>query len=112
MTLGTEKRAVQRPFVKYATEAGWTYLSPDDALALLTILPATGLSSTDGCVLVPHCVGLAALQVLPIVALVIVNVGQWVHWSNKTSRQNDKIAQLERGMDDLRSIVLSLPSGK
>lgn len=33
MALGTEKRAVQRPFVKYATEAGWTYLSPDDALA-------------------------------------------------------------------------------
>ena len=32
MPLGTERRAVQRPFVKYATEAGWTYLSPDDAL--------------------------------------------------------------------------------
>src|SRR5262249_47412984 len=34
MALGTEKRAVQRPFVKYATEAGWTYLTPDEALAL------------------------------------------------------------------------------
>lgn len=34
MTLGTEKKAVQRPFVRYATECGWTYLSPDKALAL------------------------------------------------------------------------------
>jgi type I restriction enzyme R subunit len=34
MTLGAEGFAVQRPLVKYATEAGWTYLSPDDALRL------------------------------------------------------------------------------
>jgi type I restriction enzyme R subunit len=34
MPLGNESRAVQRPFVCYAVEAGWSYLSPDDALAL------------------------------------------------------------------------------
>lgn len=34
MTLGTEGHAVQRPLVKYATEAGWTYVSPDEALRL------------------------------------------------------------------------------
>ncbi len=34
MTLGSESRAVQKPLVKYATEAGWTYLEPDEALRL------------------------------------------------------------------------------
>lgn len=34
MTLGSEKGAVQNPFIKYAVEAGWTYLSPDEALRL------------------------------------------------------------------------------
>jgi len=32
MPIGGERSAVQNPFVKYAVEAGWTYLSPDDAL--------------------------------------------------------------------------------
>jgi type I restriction enzyme R subunit len=31
MPVGGEKTAVQNPFVKYATEAGWTYLSPHEA---------------------------------------------------------------------------------
>ena len=34
MPLGTESTAVQRPFIRYAVEAGWTYLSPDEALNL------------------------------------------------------------------------------
>jgi type I restriction enzyme R subunit len=34
MALGNEPGAVQRPFVRYAVEAGWTYLSPDEALNL------------------------------------------------------------------------------
>ncbi|HEY9175186.1 MAG TPA: HsdR family type I site-specific deoxyribonuclease [Verrucomicrobiae bacterium] len=34
MPLGSESSSVQRPFVRYAVAAGWTYLSPDDALAL------------------------------------------------------------------------------
>ncbi len=34
MTAGGEKGAVQNPFVRYATEAGWTYLSPAEALEL------------------------------------------------------------------------------
>ncbi len=34
MSLGNEKAAVQNPFIRYAVEAGWTYLSPDDALRL------------------------------------------------------------------------------
>jgi type I restriction enzyme, R subunit len=34
MTLGAERRAVQNPFIKYATEAGWTYLKREDALVL------------------------------------------------------------------------------
>ncbi len=34
MTLGSERGAVQNPFIRYAVEAGWTYLSPDDALRL------------------------------------------------------------------------------
>ena len=32
MPIGGERSAVQNPFVKYAVETGWTYLSPDDAL--------------------------------------------------------------------------------
>jgi type I restriction enzyme R subunit len=32
--LGSESSTVQRPFVRYAVEAGWTYVSPDEALAL------------------------------------------------------------------------------
>jgi type I restriction enzyme R subunit len=34
MSLGREATAVQNPFVRYAVEAGWTYLSPDQALNL------------------------------------------------------------------------------
>ena len=34
MPLGSECNSVQRPFVRYAVEAGWTYLSPDKALNL------------------------------------------------------------------------------
>jgi type I restriction enzyme R subunit len=32
MPLGSESSSVQRPFIRYAVEAGWTYLSPDEAL--------------------------------------------------------------------------------
>ena len=31
MPIGGEKSAVQNPFVRYAKEAGWTYLSPEEA---------------------------------------------------------------------------------
>ncbi|MEI7938640.1 MAG: HsdR family type I site-specific deoxyribonuclease [Verrucomicrobiota bacterium] len=34
MPIGSESNSVQRPFVRYAVEAGWTYLSPDAALNL------------------------------------------------------------------------------
>src|ERR1035441_9845482 len=34
MPLGSESSSVQRPYVRYAVEAGWTYLSPDQALNL------------------------------------------------------------------------------
>ena len=34
MAVGGEKGAVQNPFVRYAQEAGWTYLSPEQALDL------------------------------------------------------------------------------
>src|SRR5262249_31446063 len=34
MALGSEQGAVQNPFVKYAREAGWVYLSPDQAREL------------------------------------------------------------------------------
>src|ERR1035441_7292402 len=34
MVLGSEPGAVQRPFVRYAVEAGWQYLSPGEALNL------------------------------------------------------------------------------
>ena len=32
MSLGAECSSVQNPFIRYAVEAGWTYLSPDEAL--------------------------------------------------------------------------------
>jgi len=32
--LGSESGSVQRPFVRYAVEVGWTYLSPTEALRL------------------------------------------------------------------------------
>lgn len=32
MPIGSEKMSVQNPFIKYAIEAGWDYLSPDEAL--------------------------------------------------------------------------------
>lgn len=32
MILGSERGAVQNPFIRYADEAGWTYLSPEEAL--------------------------------------------------------------------------------
>ncbi|MGB4705292.1 MAG: HsdR family type I site-specific deoxyribonuclease [Candidatus Saccharicenans sp.] len=34
MSLFSERRAVQNPFIRYAEEAGWTYLSPEEALRL------------------------------------------------------------------------------
>lgn len=34
MSLRSERHVVQKPLVRYATEVGWTYLSPDDALRL------------------------------------------------------------------------------
>jgi len=34
MSLRSERQVVQKPLVRYATEVGWTYLSPDDALRL------------------------------------------------------------------------------
>jgi len=34
MSLRSERQVVQQPLVRYATEVGWTYLSPDDALRL------------------------------------------------------------------------------
>lgn len=34
MSIGGEKSAVQNPFLRYAQDAGWTYLSPDEALDL------------------------------------------------------------------------------
>ncbi len=33
-SLGSERPTVQSPFIRYAQEAGWTYLSPDEALRL------------------------------------------------------------------------------
>ncbi|MCB9924872.1 MAG: HsdR family type I site-specific deoxyribonuclease [Planctomycetaceae bacterium] len=33
MTIGGERSAVQNPFLKYAKAAGWTYLTPEEALA-------------------------------------------------------------------------------
>lgn len=32
MSLGAERSSVQNPFIRYAVEAGWTYLSPDETL--------------------------------------------------------------------------------
>ena len=32
--LGSERAAVQNPFIRYAQDAGWTYLSRDEALRL------------------------------------------------------------------------------
>ncbi|MBI3616570.1 MAG: HsdR family type I site-specific deoxyribonuclease [Candidatus Omnitrophica bacterium] len=32
MAVGSEKSAVQNPLIRYATEAGWTYLSPEEIL--------------------------------------------------------------------------------
>jgi type I restriction enzyme, R subunit len=34
MAVGGEKSAVQNPFLRYAEEAGWSYLSPEQALDL------------------------------------------------------------------------------
>jgi hypothetical protein len=34
MSLGAERSSVQNPFIRYAVEAGWCYLSPDDVLRL------------------------------------------------------------------------------
>ena len=34
MKLSSERTVVQNPLIRYATEAGWTYMSPDDALRL------------------------------------------------------------------------------
>lgn len=34
MSFGSERRFVQNPFLRYAQEAGWTYLTPEEALRL------------------------------------------------------------------------------
>ncbi|OYT68316.1 MAG: hypothetical protein CFK48_11965, partial [Armatimonadetes bacterium CP1_7O] len=34
MTLASERNTVQNPLIRYAVEAGWEYLSPDEALRL------------------------------------------------------------------------------
>ncbi|GMR10551.1 MAG: hypothetical protein BMS9Abin28_1372 [Anaerolineae bacterium] len=34
MAIGGERAAVQNPFIRYADEAGWTYLPPDEALRM------------------------------------------------------------------------------
>ena len=34
MTLSSERYTVQIPFIRYAQEAGWTYLSREEALRL------------------------------------------------------------------------------
>jgi len=34
MILGSERKTVQNPFIRYAEEAGWTYLPPEEALRL------------------------------------------------------------------------------
>lgn len=34
MTLSSERRVVQNPLIRYAEEAGWNYISPEDALRL------------------------------------------------------------------------------
>ena len=34
MTLSSERGVVQNPLIRYATEAGWTYLPPDETLRL------------------------------------------------------------------------------
>lgn len=34
MTISSERRTVQNPFIRYAQEAGWTYLPPDETLRL------------------------------------------------------------------------------
>ncbi|MGD0005949.1 MAG: HsdR family type I site-specific deoxyribonuclease [Anaerolineaceae bacterium] len=34
MPIGSERSGVQNPLIRYAREAGWTYLSPDDAMHL------------------------------------------------------------------------------
>jgi type I restriction enzyme R subunit len=34
MTLGSERRSVQEPLIRYAEEAGWEYLPPEEALRL------------------------------------------------------------------------------
>ena len=34
MSLGGERHSVQKPLLRYAVEAGWDYLSPEEALRL------------------------------------------------------------------------------
>jgi type I restriction enzyme R subunit len=45
MTLGSERGSVQSPFVRYAAEVGWTYLTREEALALRG--DETGIVFTD-----------------------------------------------------------------
>ena len=33
-SLGGEKGSVQKPFIRYAIDAGWTYLAPEEAMNL------------------------------------------------------------------------------
>ncbi|MEZ6131160.1 MAG: HsdR family type I site-specific deoxyribonuclease [Planctomycetaceae bacterium] len=45
MTIGGERGAVQNPFLRYAKEQGWTYLTPDEALAKRRSLTSPVLDS-------------------------------------------------------------------
>ncbi len=45
MSFGTEKTTVQNPFVRYATEAGWSYLAPEEALNLSRGITSPGLDA-------------------------------------------------------------------
>ena len=45
MPIGSERNAVQNPFVRYAIEAGWKYVSPEEALNLRRGLTSPVLDS-------------------------------------------------------------------
>ena len=45
MTIGSERGSVQNPFIRYAEEAGWTYLTPEQAVALRRGLTSPVLDS-------------------------------------------------------------------
>src|SRR5208337_4728387 len=45
MALGGERASVQKPFVRYAIDSGWTYLAPEEALNLRRGLTSPVLDS-------------------------------------------------------------------